>query len=120
MKDQIRSRKRRGPWRNGALAWVSVLVLLAMGATMAYAQDAAMPSIEDVWFYAPMDGTLQPMIDEPFYETRHRHWTAEAITDDPAPAPKFVDGLVREGVYIGGPTDGRSRGAVQGPAVHDP
>jgi len=61
-------------------------------------------SVQDIYLYAPMDGTLHPLIEEPLYEIRYRKWTDKAVSNKPNPQPRFVEGVAAQGVYISGPT----------------
>jgi hypothetical protein len=68
--------------------------------------------VEDVWLYAPMDGSLVPTVSEPLLQVQYRQWTDEAVTDDLTPQPTFVEGLVGRAAFFGGPAGERHGDAM--------
>ncbi len=101
---QPESRTGRCCFSRWALGATSIGLLVSLTVSGAYAQEPAMPSVDDVWLYAPMEGTLQSAIDKNVYQADFRQWTLDAITTNLHPPPDFVDGLAGKALFINAPS----------------
>ena len=90
----------------------ALVVCACLAAALAAPAEGQDLALKDVWFYAPMDGTLAPEIDENCYDVPYRQWTKTAVADVAGPRPEFVDGLAGKAVFIGAPTDRRKGDAL--------
>jgi len=76
------------------------------------ADENVRPTIDDVWLYLPMNGSVQATVGDHVVDIQYRQWTTNALTTNVAPSQMFAAGLAGQAWDVSGPKGDRPGDAL--------